>query len=92
MHQAFLRYCARVDWFVSKTTGIRRAVNDIDEPRKPYYSRHPCEVCHTSKQGIRVDLAAEWKTDKTTVMVSACLDCTYCIEHGKPAHRLVRIK
>jgi hypothetical protein len=90
-YSALSKWCKKVDWFTSKTRDIRRAVDEIDDPLKPFYSKHDCEICGAGP-GIRVELSAEWKESGATVLRDACLDCTYCIEHGKPTHRLVRVK
>lgn len=90
-YSALTKWCRKVDSFLSHTTDIRRAVDEIDEPLKPFFSKLDCEICGAGP-GIRIELSAEWVESGATVLRSVCLDCAYCIEHGKPTPRLYRVK
>jgi hypothetical protein len=90
-YSALSKWCRKIEWFTARTRNIQRAVDEIDEPLKPFFSREPCEICKAGP-GIRVELSAEWLETGATILRAVCLDCVYCIEHGKPAHRLIRVK
>lgn len=85
------KWCRKVEWFTARTRNIQRAVDEIDEPLKPFFAKTPCEICGAGP-GVRVELSAESLESGATVLRAACLDCVYCIEHGKPAPRLIRVK
>lgn len=80
---AFEQYCKKIEYFVARLTEIKRITDEDGNPSVPFYSRFLCEICGYPP-GLRVEMVAKGKATRTTVFFAVCLDCSYCIEHGKP--------